>query len=129
MKVLLIDDEAAFVESLAERLQLRGYDVQTVYCAEDGLAMVQRDPPDVALVDLSMPGMGGLELTRRTKALDPSIEVVVLSGHGVAAKEREELERLSVGCVIKPVDFGELLAKINEAGKRRLQSRAMKDRP
>lgn len=122
-KVLLVDDEAEFVSALAERLQLRKYEARAVFCAEDAFAIIKSDPPDVVLVDLKMPGMGGVEILETIKEFDPAVEVILLTGHGAIEDQGAGMREVPYEYLLKPVDLSELLKKIDAAGQRR-RSRA-----
>ena len=74
MKILLVDDEKKFVMMLAKRLALRGIEVDYVYTAEEAVAKVESNLYDVAILDVKMPGIGGIELERKLKALVPGDE-------------------------------------------------------
>jgi len=115
IKILLIDDEEEFAGTLAERLELRGYDTRTAVCGEDGLTLLASDSFDVVVLDLMMPGMGGLDTLRRIKSKTPDMPVVLLTGHG---STREGMEGMRLGAfdyLIKPLDIKELTLKILSA--------------
>lgn len=83
MKVLLVDDEQKFATMLAKRLGLRGIDVTVFYTGETALEAVADGVPfDVAVLDVKMPGIGGIELRRRISEMVPSMKFVFLTGHG-----------------------------------------------
>jgi CheY-like chemotaxis protein len=94
MKILLVDDERKFVMMLARRLDLRGFQVDFVHSGTDAIEMVKKSENfDVAVLDVKMPGIGGIELRRELQRLDPDLKFVFLTGHGsdidysVGAKE------------------------------------------
>ena len=80
MKVLVVDNETEFASTLAERLRLRKIEAESVYSGEEALAVRLRFQPDVMILDLQMPDMSGLEVLAQVKALDPTIEVILLTG-------------------------------------------------
>lgn len=83
MKVLLVDDEQKFALMLAKRLELREIDVEVFFFGEKALETVaQGHRFDVAVLDVKMPGIGGIELKRRLSVLDPEMKFVFLTGHG-----------------------------------------------
>ncbi len=118
-KVLLVDDEVEFASALAERLQMRNYDVRTANNAMEALGLINTFPPDVVILDLKIPGMDGIETLKTIKKLDPSIEVIMLTGHGDVRSVEEGMRSGAFEYIIKPVDIGELTSKINKAKKKR----------
>ena len=118
-KILLLDDEVEFGSALAERLRLRGYDAKTVSQAEKALEIIQRAAPDIVLLDFRMPGMDGLEVLKIIKEKNPSVEVIMLTGHGDVQSVEEGMKSGAFDYIIKPVDIGELILKINQAKKKR----------
>jgi DNA-binding NtrC family response regulator len=118
-RILLVDDEVEFVSTLSERLQLRGYDVRTANNALEALASVYKEPPDVIILDLRIPGMDGIETLKAIKKFDPAIEVIMLTGHGDIRSVEEGMKSGAFEYIMKPVDISELTAKIDIARKRR----------
>ena len=82
MKVLLVDDEKKFAMMLSKRLALRGLDVDYVYTGEEALVMAGNSRYDVAILDVKMPGIGGIELKRKLNRLAPGMKFIFLTGHG-----------------------------------------------
>ena len=82
MKVLLVDDEKKFAMMLSKRLVLRGIDVDYVYTGEEALVMAENSRYDVAILDVKMPGIGGIELKRKLSELAPGMKFIFLTGHG-----------------------------------------------
>ncbi len=118
-KVLLVDDEIEFVSALAERLQLRDYDVKTANNALEALGLIHDYPPDVVILDLRIPGMNGIETLKTIKKLDPTIEVIMLTGHGDVQSVEEGMKSGALEYIMKPVEIGELISKIDKAKKKR----------
>jgi DNA-binding NtrC family response regulator len=114
-KVLLVDDEVEFVSALAERLRLRGYDARAISRAEDALAIIRSDPPDVVLLDFKMPGMDGIEILKLIKEMHPSVEVIMVTGHGDTQSREEVMNSGAFEYIMKPIDIGELILKINKS--------------
>lgn len=117
-KVLLVDDEVEFAKALSERLRMRKYDAKALYKSEDVIATVQKDAPDVVLLDLRMPGMDGLEILKKIKQAEPSIEVIMLTGLGDLKSMEEGMNSGAFDYIVKPVDIEELIVKIEKAKKR-----------
>jgi DNA-binding NtrC family response regulator len=118
VKVLVVDDEKDFATTLAERLNIRGFESTAVFCTEDALALIHaKNIPDVVLLDLKMPRMDGMETLKEIKKYNPAIEVIILTGHG-AGVPLTGIDRGKHGafdCVMKPADINELTVKINQA--------------
>lgn len=113
-KVLVVDDEVEFASTLAERLQLRGYDAKSVFSAEETFSAVKSDPPDVILLDLKMPGMSGIEILMTIRTFAPDIYVILLTGHMDVEKEIEGISLDNFDYIMKPVDIKELIKKIEK---------------
>ena len=116
-RVLLVDDEEEFVSALSERLMLRGIEVDSALNGEEALARLVEKDFEVVILDVMMPGLGGLEVLRQIKSTHPSTQVILLTGHG---STREGIEGMRLGAfdyLIKPVDIEEMLAKMKEAAK------------
>ena len=114
-KILLVDDEQEFVQTLSERLQTRNLESSVVYDGEQALEFVKKDEPDVMVLDLMMPGIDGIEVLRRIKRDHPRVEVIILTGHG-SKREEELAEDLGAYAYLrKPVDIDLLARVMNEA--------------
>ena len=113
--ILLVDDDEVFRSRLARALRDRGHEVRTAASADEALALAQAESPEYAVVDLKMPGRGGLQLVAELKALDPSTSVVVLTGYGSIATALEAVRRGALDYVAKPIDADELLAAFGRA--------------
>lgn len=110
-KILLVDDEKEYVHALSERLETRDIGTSVVYDGEQALEFVERDEPDVMVLDLMMPGIDGIEVLRRLKQQKPHIEVIILTGHGTEREETLARELGAFAYLNKPVDI-DVLAKI-----------------
>jgi len=116
-RVLLVDDEEEFVSALSERLMLRGIEVESALNGEEALARLVEKKFEVVILDVMMPGLGGLEVLRQIKSTYPDTQVILLTGHG---STREGIEGMRLGAfdyLIKPVDIEEMLEKMKEAAK------------
>ena len=107
-RVLLVDDEREFVQTLSERLQLRDMGSAVAYDGESALALVAEDEPEVMIIDLKMPGIDGMEILKQVKATRPQIEVIVLTGHGSEADRKQCMQLGAFAYMQKPVDIDEL---------------------
>jgi len=122
VKVLIVDDEIEFATTLAERLNIRGFETTACFCTEDALGLIHaKDIPDVVLLDLKMPRMDGMETLAEIKKYDPLIEVIMLTGHGagVPLAGVGSNKHGAFDCVMKPADINVLTAKINQAMAKR----------
>jgi DNA-binding NtrC family response regulator len=118
--VLLVDDEEEFVVTLAEHLCLRGFDAHHTVCAEDAFALIRsQGTPDVVVLDLKMPDMDGMEVLARIKSFDPTIEVIMLTGHGADPNSIGARKGVVFDYIMKPADIAELMAKISQAADKR----------
>ena len=82
MKILLVDDETKFAVMLAKRLALRGIDVDYAFTGKEAMLKAEKKRYDVAILDVKMPGMGGIELKRELIKLTPAMKIIFLTGHG-----------------------------------------------
>jgi two-component system response regulator RegA len=115
LSILVVDDDEVFRSRMGRALRDRGHEVRTAASAEEALRLAEAESPEYAVVDLKMPGRGGLQLLAELKALDPSTEVVVLTGYGSIATALEAVRRGALDYVAKPVDADELLATFARA--------------
>jgi DNA-binding NtrC family response regulator len=113
MKVLLVDDEQKFALMLSKRLELRGIKAQVFFSGEKALDTVEAGNHfDVAVLDVKMPGIGGVDLKHRLNALDPGMKFVFLTGHGSVTDY--ETGRIGVGeCLPKPLKIEQLIETLN----------------
>ena len=121
-KVLLVDDEREFVQTLSERLLMRDMGSAVAYDGESALSLVEEDEPEVMILDLKMPGIDGIEVLRRVKETNPEIEVIILTGHGSEADKKVCMELGAFAYLHKPVDIdmlSETLKKANEKVQRK----------
>jgi DNA-binding response OmpR family regulator len=122
-RLLLIEDDAAIVAGLRLSLSLEGYEVVTAADGEAGCRLAVDDPPDLVLLDIMLPGMHGLEVLRRLRAVDPDLPVLILTARG---EEGDKVLGLQLGAddyISKPFNLEELRARINAALRRhRLQA-------
>jgi DNA-binding NtrC family response regulator len=120
IRLLVVDDEARFVETLTKRLRARGLFVEGANSGQEALATLATKPFDVVLLDVRMPGMDGVETLRAIKRDHPSIQVVLLSGN---ASINAAIEGMRVGAMdylLKPADFEDILGKVEEAFEKKL---------
>lgn len=127
-RVLLVDDETEFLGSLVKVLGRRGLDVEGVTSGPEALERLEKNPFDVVVLDLMMPGMDGLETLRRIKTSRPETEVILLTAVGSVEKGLQGMRAGAFDYVLKPMDVEELVEKIKEARERKwLQLEAATD--
>lgn len=114
-KLLLVDDEEEFVDTLAERLHLRGFQVLTATDGEGALRLIEKELPQVVVLDVMMPGQGGLEVLQKIKTRTPRIPVILLTGHGSTADGIEGMRLGAYDYLVKPINIDELIKKMLEA--------------
>src|SRR5687768_11012857 len=102
-RILVIDDEAAIRESLKMILEYEDYDFVGAASGPEGVAAVQRERPDLVLLDIKMPGMDGMEVLRKLRALDEGLPVVMISGHGTTATAVEAIRSGAIDFLDKPL--------------------------
>lgn len=120
IKVLLVDDEVEFLETLTKRLEKRSVNVLSARCGEEALGLLGREPVDVVVLDVRMPGMDGIETLRRIKEGHPMIEVIMLTGHASVEVAIQGMEIGAFDYLMKPMDIDDLLYKVKDAHKKKL---------
>jgi DNA-binding response OmpR family regulator len=115
IRVLLVDDEIDFVAILGERLTARGLSVQIALSGDEALAKLQRERIDVVVLDISMPGMSGIEALEQMKRIRPSVKVILLTGYGSIDSGIQGLNLGADNYLMKPVETEDLVAKIRNA--------------
>jgi two-component system, response regulator RegA len=115
VSVLVVDDDEVFRQRLARALSERGLDVRAAADLPGALAVARTDPPELAIVDLRMPGGSGLELVQELRKLDPATRILVLTGYGSIATAVEAIKLGAVHYLSKPADADEILAALGAA--------------
>ena len=119
-RVLLIDDEKEFLEVMSERMQTRDSDVTTASSARDALALVDKESYDAIILDLQMPEMDGLQALERLKAINPDLQVILLTGHATVEKGVQAMKLGATDVLEKPADIQTLTEKIRKAHARKI---------
>jgi two-component system nitrogen regulation response regulator NtrX len=114
-RILVIDDEAAIRDSLRMILEYEDYQFAGAASGQEGLAMVQRDRPDLVLLDIKMPGMDGIEVLRKLHALDETLPVVMISGHGTTATAVEAIRSGATDFLDKPLSSERVIVTLQNA--------------
>lgn len=115
LRLMFVDDEEELVSALVERLELRGIDAMGVTSGDEALQLLREEHFDVVVIDVKMPGIGGLEVLRTINRRHPDVKVILMTGHG-SAEDSEIGHRLgAVAYLQKPVDLEDLLTTIGQA--------------
>lgn len=117
-KILLVDDEKKYVQTLSKRLMMRELESAVVYDGESALELAREEEPDVMILDLRMPGIDGIEVLRRVKQTHPAIEVIVLTSQGSEADKKTCMELGAFAFLSKSVDIDELSTTIKAANEK-----------
>ena len=119
LRVLVVDDEADFLETIVMRLQRRKIDAHGVDGGKKALELVENERFDVVVLDVLMPGMDGIETLKLLKKKKPFIEVIILTGHGSVESGLQGMQFGAFDYIMKPADLDELLEKIQQAYERK----------
>src|SRR5216684_3931556 len=129
-RILVIDDEAAIRDSLKMTLEYNGYEFVGAATGQEGLVLTERDAPDLVLLDIKMPGMDGLDVLGRLRAINETTPVVMISGHGTTSTAVDAIKRGAADFLDKPFDSTDrLLVTIGNAlehGRLRDENRSLK---
>lgn len=120
LKVLLVDDEIEYLNTLIKRMQKRDLNVEGVGSAEEALEWLEQNPVDVVVMDVKMPGMDGIEALRKIKRAYPLVEVIMLTGHASVEVAIEGMELGAFDYLMKPMALDDLLYKIEDAHKKKI---------
>jgi two-component system, OmpR family, response regulator len=119
IRVLIIDDEPDFLETLVKRLQKRKFDAVGVGSGEAALHLIEEQSFDVAILDMRMPGMDGIDTLKELKKKAPLMEVIMLTGHASVESGMQGMQIGAFDYVIKPADFDDLIEKVDQAYQRK----------
>jgi DNA-binding NtrC family response regulator len=125
LNLMLVDDEERFLATTAKLLERAGHRVLTASSGQAAIERLGEHDVDVMILDMKMPGMGGLEVLREVRLRFPLVEVIMLTGHGTVESAVEGLKSGAFDFVTKPCDIETLVSKAEEAAARR---RAVEDK-
>jgi DNA-binding response OmpR family regulator len=114
-RLLLVDDEEGYVAVLAKRLGRRNFHVTTALSGSEAIRILRHDSFDLAVVDLKMEDMDGIEVLRVFKAMEPKMPVIILTGHGSETAAREGIKFGASDYLIKPCELSALVERIRQA--------------
>jgi two-component system response regulator RegA len=115
--ILVVDDDPVFRDRLVRALQGRGFDARGAANADEAAADARKDSPERAVVDLRMPGRSGLDVVRELRSIDPTTNVVVLTGYGSIATALEAVRLGATHYLTKPADVDEILSAFDRFAK------------
>ena len=120
--ILLVDDEASFVETFAERLELRNFEISKAFSGEEALRILKENQTvEVVILDVKMPGMDGIETLMKIKRRYPLVEVMMLSGHADVTSAIDGMKQGAFDYLMKPVDMDQIITKVTEAVAKKRQ--------
>jgi len=119
IKVLLVDDEEGYVNVLAKRMTKRQVEVSIALSGSEAIQALRKKDFDVAVVDLKMEDIDGIEVLKIFKKMDPELPVVMLTGHGSEKAARDGLALGAFDYLTKPCDLEDLLSTISKAAERK----------
>ena len=119
-RVLLVDDEEQFLDVLSQRLGTRGIDAETSTSGEEALVKIKNRNFDAIVLDVMMPGMGGIETLKRIRKEYPELQIIMLTGQGTVGKAVEAMNEGAIDFMEKPADINKLMDKISEAKEKRV---------
>ena len=121
IKVLLADDEKDFVETLAQRLEVRDFNVKTAESGDEAIGLIREHDFDVIVLDVLMPGKNGIETLREIKNLKPLLHVIMLTGNATVETAIEGMKLGAYDFLMKPTETEDLVEKITKAYKLKLE--------
>jgi DNA-binding NtrC family response regulator len=127
IKLLIVDDEVKFLDSIAQRLEMRGFDVTKATNGNEAVAATESKQYDIALLDLKMPGMDGKQVLEILKRDHKYIEVIILTGHGSLESAVECTKLGAFGYLPKPYELDKLLETLKDAYETRMKKKFEQD--
>ena len=115
VRLLLVDDEVGYIDVLSKRLTRRGFEVTTASSGAEAIRAARRWDFDVAVVDLKMEDMDGIEVLKVLKRMVPALHVIILTGHGSERAARDGIAQGAFDYLIKPIGLDPLIARIRAA--------------
>jgi len=119
-RVLLVDDEEQFLDVLSQRLGTRGINAETSTSGEEALVKIKNRNFDAIVLDVMMPGIGGIETLKRIRKEYPELQIIMLTGQGTVDKAVEAMKEGAIDFLEKPADINKLMDKISEAKEKRV---------
>jgi len=121
-KVLLVDDETPFVETMTKRLTKRDLDIIPAFSGNGALKRLKEDDKiEVVILDVKMPGMDGIEALQEIRKRYPLVEVIMLTGHATVESAIDGMKWGAFDYLMKPCDIDNLISKVSEAAAKKRQ--------
>ena len=117
IRLLLVDDENDFVETLAERLRLRDFNVSVALNGNEAINLVKENEFDVIVLDVLMPGKDGIETLKEIKSIDQISQVIMLTGHATVKSAIQGMKNGAFDYLMKPTDTDDLIEMIKKANQ------------
>lgn len=114
-RVLIVDDEEELLETLIERLEIRGFSARGVRTGAEALEQVRQTPPDLVILDVKLKGEDGVTIMKQIKLINPNLPVLLLTGHMSKETSEEGLKAGAIDYIIKPIQIDDLIVKMREA--------------
>ncbi len=129
-RVLLVDDEKEFAETLAERLRERGLRADVAFDGQQAIEMAGQKTYDAVVLDLAMPGLDGIDTLKKLRETNDEIQVILLTGQATVEKTLKAMKLGALDLLEKPANLQQLVEKIEEASSKRalLVERHMEDK-
>lgn len=121
-RILVVDDEPIIRETLAEMLAIEGREVVTAASGEEALALLQKEPFDLILLDLIMPGLGGLQVMEKARRIAPGTIIIMLTAHGTLSSAIQAMRHGAHDYVLKPASAPKIMASVEEGLRRRQEA-------
>ena len=125
-KILLVDDEEDFIESLSARMEIRGIQVVTTTSGMEAIEAVEKENFDAVILDMMMPGIDGLETLKKMLSFDKDLQIIMLTGHATIKSSVEAMKAGAKDYLEKPADLDKLVELIKQAKIRRMMIREKK---
>jgi two-component system NtrC family response regulator/two-component system response regulator AtoC len=116
-KILLVDDDEDLVEILVERMKMRGLTVTSARTATEAINLIEKEPFDVMIIDLMLPGIDGLQAIKTIREKCPDLRIIMQTAYATTEKKKEALEMGAWGVVEKPMDLDRLTKLIGNKGE------------
>jgi len=115
-RILLVDDEVPFVDTMVKRLSKRDFEIFTAYSGQEALDQLDKHQEiDIVVLDVKMPGMDGIATLKEIKSRFPQAEVIMLTGHGTVESAIDGMKLGAFDYLMKPAEIDDLMEKVKRA--------------